>query len=77
MPVQWRRRREHTTRAAIWDWDTVLSLSVEPDALTVHTRRSADFYAALQDLLSGGEYEFVSVTSPDDNVETVFRYLVG
>ena len=63
--------------AALWGWDSVASLQAEGDVLTVRTHRPAEFYAALQDLLARGGHPFTSVTSPDDHVETVFRYLVG
>jgi ABC-2 type transport system ATP-binding protein len=63
--------------AAIWNWPTVLSLQAEENAVVVRTPKPQAFYKDLQDLLIRQSIPFTSVTSPDDNVEAVFQYLVG
>lgn len=62
---------------AVWGWPSVLSLEAGEDSLTVRTAEPAAFFASLQDLLAEGKHPFSSVSSPDDHVESVFRYLVG
>lgn len=63
--------------AALWGWPTVLSLQAEDAAVVVKTPKPQEFFAALQDYLIKNPIAFTSVTSPDDNVEAVFQYLVG
>lgn len=40
------------------------------------TRQPDAFYQNLQQILAQGQFKVVSVSSPDDNLESVFRYLV-
>ncbi len=57
--------------------DDVLSLRFEPDAVVVETSKPDSFYARLTQLATSGEAGAVEeVTSPDDNLQAVFRYLV-
>jgi ABC-2 type transport system ATP-binding protein len=57
--------------------DDVLSLRFEPGAVVVETSRPDAFYARLTQLATSGEAGSVDeVTSPDDNLQAVFRYLV-
>jgi ABC-2 type transport system ATP-binding protein len=57
--------------------DDVLSLKFEQDAVVVQTARPDAFYARLTDLAASGELGTVhEVTSPDDNLQAVFQYLV-
>ena len=57
--------------------DDVLSLRFEPGAVVVETARPDDFYARLTALAAAGEAGGIDeVTSPDDNLQAVFRYLV-
>jgi ABC-2 type transport system ATP-binding protein len=57
--------------------DDVLSLRFEPGAVVVETARPDAFYARLTQLATTGEAGSVDeVTSPDDNLQAVFRYLV-
>jgi ABC-2 type transport system ATP-binding protein len=57
--------------------DGVISLRFEPGALTVETARPDAFYARLTDMAASGEGGGIEeVTSPDDNLQAVFRYLV-
>ncbi len=63
--------------AKLWQWDSVLGVEAADGAVVVTTNKPGVFYERLQDLLAEGEDPFTSVTSPDDTVEAVFRYLVG
>jgi ABC-2 type transport system ATP-binding protein len=57
--------------------DGVLSLRFEPGALVVETARPDAFYARLTDMAATGEAGVIDeVTSPDDNLQAVFKYLV-
>jgi ABC-2 type transport system ATP-binding protein len=57
--------------------DDVLSLRFEQGALVVQTARPDAFYGRLTDLAASGELGSVDeVTSPDDNLQAVFQYLV-
>lgn len=62
--------------ARLWDWETVLALEVEEEALRIKTKDPKGFYESLHDLLETTEIPFTSVTSPDDTLEAVFQYLV-
>jgi ABC-2 type transport system ATP-binding protein len=63
--------------ARLWGWPTVLSLQAEENAVVVKTPKPKEFFAELQKILVEENLPFTSITSPDDNVEAVFRYLVG
>jgi ABC-2 type transport system ATP-binding protein len=55
----------------------VVSLRLEPGAVVVETSRPDAFYARLTDMAARGTAGTIEeVTSPDDNLEAVFRYLV-
>jgi ABC-2 type transport system ATP-binding protein len=55
----------------------VISLRFEPGAVVVETGRPDEFYASLTDLVAAGAHGAVQeVTSPDDNLQAVFKYLV-
>jgi ABC-2 type transport system ATP-binding protein len=57
--------------------DHVLSLRLEDDAVVVQTGRPDAFYAHLTELAASNELGAVyEVTSPDDNLQAVFEYLV-
>jgi ABC-2 type transport system ATP-binding protein len=57
--------------------DDVLSLKFEENAVVVQTGRPDAFYARLTDLAASGELGRIhEVTSPDDNLQAVFQYLV-
>jgi ABC-2 type transport system ATP-binding protein len=58
-------------------YDDVLSLKFEEDAVVVQTGRPDAFYARLTDLAASGAAGAIhEVTSPDDNLQAVFQYLV-
>jgi ABC-2 type transport system ATP-binding protein len=66
-----RLAREFLTRA------DVISLRFEPGAVVVETGKPDEFYASLTDLVASGAVGTVEeVTSPDDNLQAVFKYLV-
>jgi ABC-2 type transport system ATP-binding protein len=57
--------------------DDVISLRFESDAVIVETARPDAFYARLTDLAATGDAGPIDeVTSPDDNLQAVFKYLV-
>jgi ABC-2 type transport system ATP-binding protein len=57
--------------------DDVLSLRFEPNAVVVETGKPDAFYARLTDMAASGEFGPIEeVTSPDDNLQAVFQYLV-
>jgi ABC-2 type transport system ATP-binding protein len=58
-------------------YDDVLSLRLEEGAVVVQTGRPDEFYARLTELAASGEIGTIhEVTSPDDNLQAVFQYLV-
>jgi ABC-2 type transport system ATP-binding protein len=72
--------RAEQTRALAREFlghDDVLSLKFEEGAVVVQTGRPDAFYARLTDLAASGEHGAIhEVTSPDDNLQAVFQYLV-
>jgi len=55
----------------------VLSMSFEPGAVVVQTGKPDAFYARLTNMAASGEFGAIEeVTSPDDNLQAVFQYLV-
>jgi len=58
-------------------YDDVLSLKFEDDAVVVQTGRPDAFYSRVTDLAASGAVGLIhEVTSPDDNLQAVFQYLV-
>jgi len=58
-------------------FDDVLSLRFEDQAVVVQTGRPDAFYARLTTLAASGDLGTIhEVTSPDDNLQAVFKYLV-
>ena len=52
-------------------------LELSPTAVVVETGRPDAFYARLTELAASGEFGAIDeVTSPDDNLQAVFQYLV-
>jgi ABC-2 type transport system ATP-binding protein len=57
--------------------DDVLSLKFEPGAVVVETGKPDTFYARLTQMAASGDFGPIDeVTSPDDNLQAVFKYLV-
>ena len=72
-------RTDDTRRLArtIVEEDGIISLRFEPGAIVVETERPDAFYARLTDMAASGECGTIDeVSSPDDNLQAVFRYLV-
>jgi len=66
-----RLAREFLTRT------DVISMRFEPGAVVVETGSPDAFYASLTELVAAGECGAVEeLTSPDDNLQAVFKYLV-
>jgi ABC-2 type transport system ATP-binding protein len=58
-------------------YDDVLSLKLEEERIVVQTARPDVFYARLTAIAASGECGVIhEVTSPDDNLQAVFAYLV-
>jgi ABC-2 type transport system ATP-binding protein len=69
-------RTRALARELLTDED-VLSLTFENGALVVQTAKPDAFYARLTSLAASGELGAIhEVTSPDDNLQAVFEYLV-
>jgi ABC-2 type transport system ATP-binding protein len=63
--------REFLTR------DDVLSMRFEEGAVVIETAKPDNFYARLTEMAASGEFGAIDeVTSPDDNLQAVFKYLV-
>jgi ABC-2 type transport system ATP-binding protein len=55
----------------------VLSMRFEEGAVVIETARPDAFYARLTEMAASGEFGRIDeVTSPDDNLQAVFKYLV-
>ena len=55
----------------------VVSVRFDPGGLVVETARPDAFYARVTDLAASGRFGPIDeITSPDDNLQAVFRYLV-
>jgi ABC-2 type transport system ATP-binding protein len=48
-----------------------------PNMVEVQTRRPDEFYPRVNELLLKGKFNVVGMSSPDDNLQAVFKYLVG
>jgi len=75
--VSMRARDPRKLAQAVVSWPSILSLSFGPEGewLTVQTGAPDEFYGALHDAaLEAGVEEMYS---PDDDLESVFRYLVN
>jgi ABC-2 type transport system ATP-binding protein len=57
--------------------DDVRSMKFEEGAIVVETGKPDQFYARLTEMAASGDYGAIDeVTSPDDNLQAVFQYLV-
>ncbi len=56
--------------------DDVNGLTLEAGAVVIQTSRPDVFYARLTGLAATGEAAIQEITSPDDNLQAVFEYLV-
>ena len=72
-------RADHTREVAraLLAYDGILSLRFDGDSVVVQTDAPDNFYSRLTELAASGEFGAIhEVTSPDDNLQAVFRYLV-
>ena len=53
-----------------------IRFAAEGDGLTVQSRQPDDFYQRLPELMLANDIELGEITSPDDNLQAVFHYLV-
>jgi ABC-2 type transport system ATP-binding protein len=69
--------RTRTLAREFLGYDDVVSLRFEDEAIVVETARPDVFYARLTELAASGVLGTIhEVTSPDDNLQAVFKYLV-
>jgi len=75
--VALRARDPRALASAVVGWPSVISLSFGPEGewLTVQTAKPDEFYGALHD--AALESGVVEMYSPDEDLESVFRYLVA
>lgn len=75
--VHIRAERPRDLARAFLASDDVLSLRFEADAVIVQTGKPDAFYARLTNMAATREVGTIhEVTSPDDNLQSVFEYLV-
>ena len=68
---------EQVRREGMAEEMRVYAAGFEPGAVVVETGRPDEFYASLTELVASGAAGTVDeVTSPDDNLQAVFKYLV-
>jgi len=75
-----RTRRPRALAKHLLDSEDVLSVRFEADAVFVQTAKPDAFYARVTamaaDTASNGAVDIYEITSPDDNLQAVFDYLV-
>jgi ABC-2 type transport system ATP-binding protein len=75
--VSIRTSQTHAVARELLADEGVISVRFEPDGLVVETMRPDAFYARVTDLAAGGRFGPINeITSPDDNLQAVFQYLV-
>jgi ABC-2 type transport system ATP-binding protein len=75
--VSIKAERTRELARAFLAYDDVLSLKLEEERIVVQTARPDVFYARLTAIAASGECGVIhEVTSPDDNLQAVFAYLV-
>jgi ABC-2 type transport system ATP-binding protein len=75
--VSIRTPQAHAVARELLADEGVVSVRFEPGGLVVETARPDAFYARVTDLAASGRCGAIhEITSPDDNLQAVFRYLV-
>jgi ABC-2 type transport system ATP-binding protein len=75
--VSIRTAQPHAVARELLGDEGVVSVRFEPGGLVVETARPDAFYARVTDLAASGQFGPIhEITSPDDNLQAVFRYLV-
>jgi ABC-2 type transport system ATP-binding protein len=57
--------------------DSTLSIDFAVGTITIRTKDPNRFYQKLNDLVLAGDLEIAGISCPDDNLQSVFDYLVG
>lgn len=58
-------------------WDSVVSVEAEEHGIVIRTDAAQTFYQELQSYLTGGEVPFDAIQALDEDIESVFGYLIG
>jgi ABC-2 type transport system ATP-binding protein len=75
--VSIRTSQAHAVARELLADEGVVSVRFDPGGLVVETARPDAFYARVTDLAASGRFGPIhEITSPDDNLQAVFRYLV-
>ena len=75
--VSIRTSEPHAVARELLGDEGVVSVRFEPGGLVVETTRPDAFYARVTEMAASGEFGRIhELTSPDDNLQAVFRYLV-
>jgi len=75
--VSIRTSHPHAVARELLGDEGVVSVRFDPGGLVVETARPDAFYARVTDLAASGQCGPISeITSPDDNLQAVFKYLV-
>ena len=75
--VSIRTAQPHAVARELLADEGVVSVRFEPGGLVIETARPDAFYARVTDLAASQQYGPIDeITSPDDNLQAVFRYLV-
>jgi ABC-2 type transport system ATP-binding protein len=75
--VSIRTAHAHAVARELLADEGVVSVRFDPGGLVVETARPDAFYARVTDLAASGQFgPIAEITSPDDNLQAVFRYLV-
>jgi ABC-2 type transport system ATP-binding protein len=69
--------RKLAGRVLAWEDVEGVRVLAKEKGLVVETRSPDAFYARLPELSLGGQTQIKEVYSDDDNLEAVFKYLVG
>jgi ABC-2 type transport system ATP-binding protein len=76
LQVQIRTPRSRELAALLAADTTVREIILEADLLRVRTSDASGFYERLTRLVAEKEFPVEELASPDDNLESVFRYLI-
>lgn len=57
--------------------DNIISLDIDRDGVTMEVRNADTFYSAFGQIVLEHQLEITGFSSPDNNLEAVFGYLVG
>jgi len=80
-PIQVLVRCDHPSKlaSAVFAEDHVVEARIDPDGagLSIRTRSADRFYRLLARLAAAGEVEIEAVLPADDDVQSVYQYLIG